>query len=452
MILVLLVALLQSPVDEARALVAKGRSLEALQMLEAASRAAPNDAEIHYALGALYSSGGRTAEALRHIEIATKLAPEDPSYAFALGELLYHSGQPERALAPLQKASEIPEALILLAAVYEKLGPKEEMLTTLSRYLELEPEDKTTRLMLGQQLEASKRYDEALAVYRGADDDPMLLYHAAALLARSRDGYEESESLARAALTSSPDMLEAGLLLAQVLERQERYEEALTQLEQLKLHHPDVPQVYFNLTRAYQRAGRADDAKAAAATFQKLDAQEQAASDRDARVAVTYKRAAELLQQGKMSEAESVFRSVLEIDPDHAQTQSMLAKIAFSKGDIASARRLIADAIDDDGETGEYHYLQAFFALRSGALADAVAAVQRSLELDPAFPDAWSMLGSLLLDTGRAQDAVECFLKAAALEPSNGTIYLNLASAYAALDNDVEEKAAMDRYRELSGR
>ena len=454
MIIALLVtlALAQSPVEEARELIANGRSFEALRTLEAASRATPNDAEVHYALGTLYASGGRNEQALRHIETATTLAPDEPAYAFAFGELLYRSGQIERALAPLQKASEIPEALILLAAVYEKLGPKEKMLETLSHYLELEPEDESTRRLLGQQLEAAKRYDEALAVYRGGSDDPGLVYHAAAILARNRDGYAESESLLRAALTSSPDMLEAGLLLAQLLERGERYEEALAQLEQLKSRHPDAPQVHFNLTRAYQRAGRPEDAKAAAATFQKLDAQEQAASDREARVAVTYKQAAELLEQGKMREAESVFLSVLEIDPDHAQTQSMLAKIAFSKSDVASARRLIAEAIADNPDVGEYHYLQALFAIRAGASAQALAAVQRSLELDPAFPDAWSMLGSLLLDAGRAQDSVECFVKAAALEPSNATIYLNLASAYAALDNDAEEKAAMERYRELSRR
>jgi tetratricopeptide (TPR) repeat protein len=456
-ILLLAVALLQdtpsNPIEKAQELIDQGRGLQALQTLDEASRANPNDAGIHYALGSLYASAGRMAEAIRHIEQSFTLAPDEPSYAFAYGELLYRSGQTEEALAPLRAAEELPEALIVLAAVYEKLGPEEEVFTTLSRYLELKPEDNNTRLLLGQQLEAAKRYDEALAVYRGAPENPMLAYHAADILARDREGYAEAESLVRAVVTSSPDMpdmIEARLLLARILERQERYDAALAELEEAKTLHPDAPQVYFNLTRAYQRAGRPEDAKAAAALFQELDAKEQAASDRDARVAVTYKQAAEALQQGKMSEAESVFRSVLEIDPDHAQTQSMLAKIAFSKGDAVSARRLISDAIGDNGEVGEYHYLLAMFAIKSGAPAEAIPALQRSIELDPAFPDAWSMLGSLLLDSGEAQESVECFLKAAALEPSNATVYLNLASAYAALDKDVEEAAAMDRYRELS--
>lgn len=452
LLLALAGALLQNPVDEARALVEAGKSFEALRTLEEASLANPNDPEIHHALAALYASGGRIAEAIRRIERAVELAPDDPAYALAHGELLYRSGQTEEALAALEKASELPDALVLLAAAYEKLGSKEKMLSTLSRYLELRPEDEETRLLLGQQLEAAKRYEEALAVYRGEPDDPVLTYHAANVLARNRDGYAEAESLVRAALEKSPEMLEAGLLLARLLERQGRHEEALEELERLETLHPEAPQVHFNLTRAYQRAGRADEAKEAAARFQELDAKEQQASDREARVAVTYKQAAELLQQGKMLEAESVFRSVLEIDPDHAQTKSMLAKIAFSKGDVASAREIIADAIEDDEEVGEYHYLRALFAIRAGEPAKAILAVERSLELDPAFPDAWSMLGSLLLDAGRAEEAVECFLKASALDPLNETIYLNLASAYDALGNDAEEAKAMERYRQLSHR
>ena len=442
----------EDPIEEARALVESGRSLQALQTLELASRTQPDDAAIHHALGSLYVAAGRRQEALASLETAVSLDPEEPNYAFAYGELLYRSGRPEEALRPLEQASELPEALILIAAVYEKLGPKEEMFSTLARYLELRPEDTGTRLVLGQQLEAAKRYHEALAVYRGETEDPVLLYHAANVLARDRETYSESETLVRKALEASPENLEAGLLLARVLERQQRYQKALDELERLREIHPHAYQVHYNLARAYQRDGRAEDAQTAAALFQELSAKEQEASDREARVAVTYKKAADLLQRGKMLEAETVFRSVLEIDPEHAQTRSMLAKIAFSKGDLASARRYIADAIERDDDVAEFHYLQALFSLRAGAPADAVVSLQRSLELDPALPDAWSTLGSLLLDSGRAEEALECYLKAAALEPSEATVHLNLASAYAALGNDAEEDAEMERYRELTRR
>ena len=450
--LFLLGTLAQDPVEEARALVEQGRSLQALQVLEEASRALPDDATIQHALGALYAAGGRAEEALQHVERAVALAPNDTTYAYAQGELLYRGGRVEEAKAALEKATDVPEALILLAAVHEKLGPKDAMFSALGRYLELRPEDQGARLMLGQKLEAEKRYDEALNAYRGGPDDPVLLYHVANLLSRDRESYAEAEAHVRKALEISPEMLAARLLLARVLERTERYEEALPELERTREDHPEASQVYYNLATAYRRAGRLDEAQEAAARFQELSREEQAKDEREARSAATYKRAVDLLARRNMREAESVFTSVLDIDPEHAHARSMLAKIAFSKGDVQAAYDWITEAIEKDDSVGEFYYLAALFLMRAGNLAEAKLAVERAVQLDETFPDAWSLLGSILMDSRDPEQAVECFSRAAALEPKNATTQLNLASAYAALGNTAEEEAAMVRYRELSER
>ena len=201
---------------------------------------------------------------------------------------------------------------------------------------------------------------------------------------------------------------------------------------------------------ANREASAKREAQAAGSRFQELSAVEKRREQEQARIPVTYKRAMDLLQQGKMLEAEAEFESVLELDSDNAQTRSMLAKIAFSKGDVGGARRWIAEAIEKDASVGEYHYLSALLDVRVGNSGDAEAAVRRSLELTPGFPDAWVLLGTILADTDRTAEAVDCYLKAAALEPSNPTIQLNLASAYAALGRSREENRAMELYRKLS--
>jgi tetratricopeptide (TPR) repeat protein len=434
--------------------VEQGRSLQALQVLEEASRARPDEPSIQIALGALYAASGRLEEALQHIERAVALAPNDTSYAYAQGDLLYRSERLEEAKAALEKASDVPESLILLAAIYEKLGPKDAMFSALGRYLDLRPEDQSARRMLGQKLEAEKRYDDALVAYRGGrgPDDPVLLYHAANLLSRDRESYAEAEAQVRKALEISPEMLEARLLLARILERSERYEEALPELERTRKDHPEASQVYYNLATAYRRAGRLDEAQEAAARFQELSRKEQAKDEREARSAATYKRAVDLLSRGNMSEAESVFANVLDIDPEHAHARSMLAKIAFSKGDVQAAYDWITEAIEKDDRVGEFYYLAALFLMRAGNLAEAKLAIERAVQLDETFPDAWSLLGSILMDSRDPERALECFSRAAALEPNNATTQLNLASAYAALGNTAEEEAAMVRYRELSER
>lgn len=439
--------------DEARSLVESGHGLEALATLREASLASPEDPRLQYQIGTLLSAAGRASEALPALRRAFELSPDEPDYALAYGELLYRGGEAEQALAPLEDAAPLPRALLLLAGAYEKLGRNEEAIATLARYVEAKPEEAGARLLLGEKLESAKRDDEALALYRRgletSPEDVALLLRAGELLGRKREGYEAAERLARRALARDASLLDAQLLLARLLDRTGRSEEALELLESAVESHPEASRARYALAQAYQRAGRAEEAAAEAARFQELSVAEKEREERDARVAVTYKKAAEALSQGDMGEAESVFRSVLEIDPEHAQTRAMLAKIRFSRGDVAGALRWIEEAIERDGNVAEYYYLKALFLARAGRGAEAEAPLTRSLELGATFPDAWSLLGTLLLDAGRAKEAVGCFQNAAALEPGNAAVQLNLASAYASLGDAEREREAMERYRAL---
>ncbi len=437
------------PLLLALALQEERSSLEELAAALEATVAHPERADLQYELGLRYASLGRADEALEAFGRAAELAPQEAAYALAFGEVLYRAGRASEALSLLEKASSLPESFLLLASVYEKLGDADKTIAELSRYVEARPEDRGARLLLGSKLEQAKRLEEALALYRSGTDGESLA-RAAELLSRKSETHLEAEKMARQALEAEPSLLDARIVLARVLSRTGREEEALAELELGRTDHPEAPEVFYQLAQAYQRAGRAAEAQESARRFQELDAKEKGAREREARVAVTYKRAAELLQKGDMLEAEKVFLSVLEIDPDSAQSRSMLAKIAFSKNDPGSAKRWIEEAIQKDAEVAEYHYLKGLFAARTGSAAEAEPSIRRSLELDPAFPEAWSLLGSLLLDSRRAEEGLQCLLRAAVLEPSSGAVQLNLASAYAALGRRAEEEAAMERYRRLS--
>ncbi len=423
--------------------------LEALAAAQEAVVAQPGRAELQYELGIRYASLGRPNEALEALGHATELAPQEGEYALAYGEALYRAGRASEALPHLEKAGSLPEALLLLASVHEKLGDPEKTIVELSRYVGAKPEDLGARLLLGSKLEQAKRLDEALALYRSGSDGESLA-RAAELLSRRPETHLEAESAARRALEAEPKHLEARIVLARVLSRTGREQEALAELERAGAWNPEAAELFYQLAQAYQRAGRASEAQESARRFQELEAKEKSSREREARVAVTYKRAAEILQRGDMLEADRVFRSVLEIDPGNTQSRSMLAKIAFSKNDPASAKRWIEEAVEKDAGIAEYHFLRGLFEVRTGRAAEAEPSIRRSLELDPAFPEAWSLLGSLLLDSRRAEEALQCFLRASLLEPSNAAVQLNLASAYSALGRTAEEEAAMERYRRLS--
>jgi predicted Zn-dependent protease len=430
--------------------------LDAIQALAEKARESPADAGLQHELGALYASIGRIPQAADALARAVELAPEEPSYAFAYGELLYRMGRTDDALPHLERGSSLPECLLILAGAQERLGRGEDALATLETYVEKKPEDEGVRLLLAGKLEQAKRIEDALGVYRaGLALDPenaVLLGRVAEILSRDHGNYAEAEERARRSLASDPDLVESRLVLARILGRTGREEEALAELERARERDTDAAEVHYQLAQAYQKAGRSEEAKSAAARFQELSARKKREQEKGARVAVTYKKASELLQRGSMLEAEKVFLEVLDVDPENVQARSMLAKIAFSKNDASAAARWIEEALAIDAGISELHYLRALFAARSGRPDEAEGSVRRSLELDPAFPEAWSLLGSLLLDSKRAEEALVCFSRAAALDPRNAATQLNLASAHAALGNAGEEERAMARYRELSER
>jgi len=267
-------------------------TLDALGAAQEAAGAQPESAALQYELGRLYASLGRAGEALQTLGRATELAPDEAAYSLAYGEVLYRAGRAAEALPHLEKAASLPEALLLLASVHEKLGDPERTIAELSRYVEARPDDLGARLLLGSKLEQAKRLDEALALYRsGADGES--LARAAELLSRRGESYLEAESAARRALEVDPSMLDARIVLARVLSRTGREEEALAELERARGEHSDAPELFYQLAQAYQRAGRASEAQESAQRFQELEAKEKAEREREARVAVTYKRGAD---------------------------------------------------------------------------------------------------------------------------------------------------------------
>ena len=444
--------------ERAMRLSDQGRDIEALEAFRAAARLSPDHPYVHFNIGRLLESHGLLSEAAVAYRRAVELAPGERPLQFALGESLYRAGRITEAVQPLELAvappDPLPEALLVLGAVYEREQKTEEALDTLARYVELRPEDVAARALLGDHLTGARRHEEALRVWKEglseAEPSAELLYRIGQNLSRDRDGYTEAEVYLRRALQTDPQHLESQLLLGRILTRQGKTEEGLELLSRASEEHPDSANVFYLLATLYQQLGREEEAREAGERFQRLSEESQQRDHHDAQIKVTYKRARELLDQGKMIEAEAAFKSVLELDPENVDARSVLAKIAFSRGRLQEAMRWIEEALQRDESNGEFHYLLALFQTRADDNAVAEPAARRAVELMPGFPDGWILLGSILSDSGRPAEAVDCYLRAAALEPSNATIQLNLASAYDALGKSAEESEAMARYRRLS--
>jgi tetratricopeptide (TPR) repeat protein len=88
---------------------------------------------------------------------------------------------------------------------------------------------------------------------------------------------------------------------------------------------------------------------------------------------------------------------------------------------------------------------------RSNAAAEAraIALLEKALALEPSLGEAHYELGKLLLEGGKAPEALGHLEWAAKLDPSNGATHLALASAYRLLARGDDQTRELQIYREL---
>jgi len=168
-------------------------------------------------------------------------------------------------------------------------------------------------------------------------------------------------------------------------------------------------------------------------------------------------------QAGRLQQAESVGRQILQLQPDHPAALHFLGVIALQVGRNDIAAELIARAISikpdytearfnlaiafanqgrlDDAvasyrnvvaalpDHADAHYNLGAACHRLGRLDDAVASYREALRLRPAFAQAHNNLGIALQDRGLLAEAVACFHCAIDQSPGNAETCFNLANA-----------------------
>src|SRR5687768_18152076 len=85
--------------ERVRALLGSGDTAGAIALLQSEVKAAPGDAALHNALGAILNREGRYREALTHATEAARLQPDNARYRYNRGIVLAEHGRFADALA-----------------------------------------------------------------------------------------------------------------------------------------------------------------------------------------------------------------------------------------------------------------------------------------------------------------------------------------------------------------
>ena len=158
----------------------------------------------------------------------------------------------------------------------------------------------------------------------------------------------------------------------------------------------------------------------------------------------SFNNAFRLQQEGRLVEAETLYRAVLDVAPEHPGSHHLLGLIEHRLGRHEAALASIKRAIDLNDSEPNYHNNLGTVYRTLGKLEEAIACYRHAVGLKPDFAAAFNNLGIVLLQKGEfgpAQRALERALEAA---PDYAAAWFNLGNVLAARD---EHAKAIEHYR-----
>jgi tetratricopeptide (TPR) repeat protein len=236
--------------------------------LEMAKSILPDEPLVNFALAELYYQQGRDHEAIakyqtllsQHEEIAgTNLNQR-------LAEALSNSGQFEEALPYFEKALKEKmevNGLFEWALTAYQAGFYETAVARFSELKELDPSYHTLYLYLAKSYEHLEELDKALdTVKQGIREDEFNkeLYLLGGKLALKKGHTDEAEKLFREAIANDPGYLEATLTLVKLLMHEERYDEVLETIQNVRSYGEDDPQFDWMCAVSYQKKEQYEEA------------------------------------------------------------------------------------------------------------------------------------------------------------------------------------------------
>jgi len=217
---------------------------------------------------------------------------------------------------------------------------------------------------------------------------------------------EEAEMICRRALATceqDPNLL---CLLAEILLKQKRTEEARKYFRNTLKRHPDYPRALEGMGLALL----ADSQPGPAIKFL-----QQAAVAVPGRAATHFALGKALAATGRGAEADRAYEKSFQLNPTHGA----LARAAEAQrnGDMERAEKALRELLARDPDNVTALRMLGSIALEANRLPAAYRLLERAVELAPGFILAWNDLASLYVKEDRYDDALEKVEHAISLDP-----------------------------------
>jgi len=159
-------------------------------------------------------------------------------------------------------------------------------------------------------------------------------------------------------------------------------------------------------------------------------------------------------------QARAMYRKALELDPKFARAyaglamtyamDSRLRRSGDSAPALVRALELAETARQIDADIPEVHWALGFVHAQTGSHEQAIQELNRAIELNRSFADAYALLGGIYTYVGQPAKSIPLLRTAQRLNPDGGYLYFLLLGRAYLFENDVEQ--ALINLREASAR
>jgi tetratricopeptide (TPR) repeat protein len=387
---------------------------------------------------------GLVKEAQAHFEQALRLSPGDPASHFGIAEIEFSRRNFEAAAAHYERSGDLvirnPVATTRFAASYAEIGRR----------------DKAASLLAGIPLEG--------------DSDLQL---QAGLVFASMGMFDDAAQRLQLALNRTKQPYQAGVNLTMVLVKKGEYAQAIKVGEEMLARGYGKAALYSVLSQAYEHAGRTNEAYESLRKATELEPQTEAHYldlvilcikhdnyDLGLQIAdvgvrriprsqqLHFQRGAVLAMKGRFEDAESEFRVSAELSPEPGLSHVATGLMLIQRERLAEAIELLRrESARNPNDPFVFWFLGE--ALSNSGITpgsdiekEALAVLERAIQLHPQLPRPRTLLGKLLFRNGQFDRAIEQLEKALELDSEDMTAAYQLALA-------LRQKGETERARQL---
>ena len=420
----------------------------------------PTDAEGWSLLSQLFLLDKKDAESERVLSMAISINAELPSIYRNQARLLLKNSKPAEALlkaqSGLEKSTEDPESLIVLAACLGANQRDSEALHLIEKALKARPNYAEAFVNKGLVRLRAKNTSGAIEDFEKACDLKPHLTQIWELLGtlryqnRNLSGAIEALKKAQAL---EPDNVNRMINLGEFLRQDQRIGEAIAILKEATEKAPENADAWINLGTALQQDNKIENAQAAykkALAINPNSAEvcnnlgsiakgtknwesarkyfEQAITIKSDLAEVHSNLGVTLQELGRLEDAETSYKQAIAIKPEFASAHYNLGITLQELGRLEDAEASYKKAIAIKPEYAEAHYNLGNILQELSRLEDAEASYKKAIAIKPEFAEAHSNLGITLKEFGRLEDAKGSFKKAIAIKPEYAAAHYNLGN------------------------